>query len=178
MSFRVAAVVTVLGLCAVNLLTGLALSGQVAKVKAAQACTRLVKDGSAAILALAGSCPPPIAAAQISALRSADCDAALSARPENLYAVKSSCSLPVKILQAQRDAALGEAGRLTATLNSERLDRDGAIARASTAATTQAERKARADAALKAAPRDGAGLVVCDARCVRDRWTAAAPQRP
>lgn len=177
MSFRVAAVATVIGLCVVNLCTGLALSGQVKKVKAFETCVASLKTPF-----LSGAdpqaCPPVIVTDHLVAARSYACDAALTARPENAYGVQAACTTLVKTVQAERDVARREAARLTADLTSERLERDGVVARATAAATTQAERKARAAAALKAAPRDGDGLVVCDADCVRARWTADVAARP
>lgn len=123
------------------------------------------------------ACPGAIAAAALAANRARACDAAFSARPENTYGVAASCSSPVQRVQAERDIAQGEAKRLTQALTEERLGQDAAIARAAAAATTQAERKARASAALQAAPRDGDGLVVCDAQCMRQRWAAAGERR-
>jgi len=123
------------------------------------------------------ACPGPIAADHLAANRARACDASFGARPENTYGVAANCSTAVKTVQAERDVSRREAGRLTQALNQERLGQDAAIARASASATALAERKARAAAALHNAPRDGDGLVVCDAQCVRDRW-ASAIQRP
>lgn len=177
MSLRATAVTAVIGLCVVNLCTGLALSGQVKKVKTFEACVASLKTPF-----LAGAdpkaCPPVIVTEHLVAARSYACDAALTARPENTYGVQAACTTPVKTLQAERDVARREASRLSADLTRERLERDDVVARARAAATTQAERIARAAAALKAAPRDGDGLVVCDADCVRARWTADAAARP
>lgn len=118
-------------------------------------------------------CPALISADHLVASGALACDAALSARPENGFGVQAACSTPVKTVQAERDVARREAARLTEDLKQERLSQDAAIARATASATALAERKARAVAALKAAPRDGDGLVVCDADCLRARWGAA-----
>ena len=123
------------------------------------------------------ACPAPIAADHLAANRARSCDAAFEARPENAYGVAASCSAPVKRVQAERDVARREAKAAIDNLNQERLGQDAAIARASASATALAERKARAAAALNAAPRDGDGLVVCDAQCVRERWGRAG-ERP
>ncbi|MCY1648165.1 hypothetical protein OVA11_14165 [Caulobacter sp. SL161] len=141
-----------------------------------RACVRaLGSEGSPERVAKA--CPAAIADAHLVAARASACDAALSARPENSYAVAAACSAPVKTVQAERDIARREAARLTSDLTNERLGQDAAIARASASAATLAERKARAVAAVQAAPRDGDGLVVCDADCLRARW-ATASDRP
>ncbi|PHY20799.1 hypothetical protein [Caulobacter sp. BP25] len=123
------------------------------------------------------ACPSSIAVAALAANRARACDAAFRARPENTYGVAAACTEPVKTVQAERDVARREAGRLTQALSNERLGQDAAIARATASASTQAERKARAAAALQAAPRDGDGLVVCAADCMRARW-ASASERP
>lgn len=163
----------------ITTLIGLALltSVQARKLNAHRACLVSLQSGRADADP-AQLCEPIIATNHLVAARSYACDAALTATPENTYGVKASCTLAVKTVQAERDVARGEASRLTNTLNDERLQRDDVVARAEAAATTQAERKARAAAALKAAPRDGAGLVRCDAECVRERWSDAAPGRP
>ncbi|PZR32277.1 MAG: hypothetical protein DI526_17025 [Caulobacter segnis] len=142
-----------------------------------KACVAAVSGKGRADLDPATVCPRPIAADRLAAVRSRACDAALSASPENLYGAATSCSGPVKRVQAERDVARGEAARLTNDLNNERLGQDAAIARAAASAATQAERKARAAAALQAAPRDAGGLVVCDADCMRARW-ATGGERP
>lgn len=178
MSLRAVAIATVTLQAIVIVTAGTALSHQTRKVKAFQQCTAEVGAGSVGLLASAKICPPAIAQVHTVAVHAQACEAALSAKPENTYGVGAYCSTPVKTLQAERDVARSEARRLTADLQNERLGRDDAISRATVAATTQAERKARAAAAVQAAPRDGDGLVVCDAKCVRARWPDAAPERP
>lgn len=153
------------------------LSEQSRKVKAHREClsalqTRIVNVDLSAI------CEPIIAKNHLAAAQSYSCDLALTSRPQSAYGVKAACSLPVKTIRAERDVARAEAGRLVKTLNDERLGRDAAIARAQAAAKTQAERKARAAAVVQAAPRDGDGLIRCDADCVRDRWASADTERP
>jgi hypothetical protein len=145
---------------------------------AARACVAAVTPGAKASADPAKACPPVIAADHAVAVRARACDSAFMARPENTYGVAANCSAPVKGVQAERDVARREAGRLTKDLQTERLGQDAAIARAQAAATTQAERKARADAALKAAPRDRDGLVVCAADCLRARSEGLARERP
>lgn len=125
----------------------------------------------------AKACPAVIAADHLAAVQGRACDDALEAKPENTFGVAARCTGPVKRVFAERDTARSEAGRLISTLNQERIDRDSAINRATASATLQAERKARAAAAVQAAPRDAAGLVVCGAQCLRDRAAFVAGQR-
>lgn len=124
-----------------------------------------------------GACPPAITADHLVARQASACDAALAASSESAAGVEASCTLPVRRVVVERDVARGEARRLTDALNQERLGQDAAIARASASATTLAERKVRAAVAVQAAPRDGDGLVVCDAQCMRSRWGVAGEQQ-
>ncbi len=177
MTFRLKMLLAIAALTSALVVMGGLLSWQSRKVNEHQACLAALQSG--AIGADPSQvCEPIIATNHLVAARSYTCDAALTARPENTYGAKAACSTPIKTLQAERDVARVEAGRLTRTLNDERLGRDAAIARAQVAATTQAERKARAVAAVQAAPRDGNGLIRCDAECVRNRWALANPERP
>jgi len=123
------------------------------------------------------ACPGPIAADHLAANRARACDAAFDTRPENTYGAAANCSTAVKTVQAERDVARREAKAAIDNLNQERLGQDAAIIRASASATALAERKARAASALHNAPRDGDGLVVCDAQCVRERWGVAEGRR-
>jgi hypothetical protein len=144
------------------------------QAEAARACAAAVAPGAKADADPAKACPPAIAADHALAVRARACDAAFTAKPENTYGVAATCSTPVKTVQAERDVARIEAGRLTKQLQFEQLGQDAAIDRARADAALQSERKARAAAALKAAPRDDGGLVVCDADCVRARWADTA----
>lgn len=178
MSLRAVAIAVVALQATVIVATGAALSHQSKKVRKHESCVADVAAGHAGALAAAQICPPAISKVNAVALAAAACDLALSARPENAYGVGAYCSTPIKTVQAERDVARREAARLTNDLTNERMGRDAAIARAQVAATTQAERKARAAAAVQAAPRDGSGLIRCDAECVRQRWAGAGDERP
>lgn len=119
--------------------------------------------------ASARSCPAPVAAQHRIARASARCDQALLAA--DLFAVDAACSTEVKTLLAERQAESRRADSLADALGGARRDQAAAVTRAETRARTQAERNARGQAAVSAAPRDAAGLVVCDAGCLRDRFT-------
>lgn len=114
-------------------------------------------------------CPPIVANRWARAVQAETCDAALIMRPENRYGVANNCSTPVKTLQAQRDAAVGERDTARGELTTLRSSQAAAIRRAQADAQSQAERKFRAALAVERAPRNAAGLVVCDAACLRQR---------
>ena len=126
------------------------------------ACSAAVAGADPA--ASAEACRPAVAARHLTAVRADRCDAALLAA--DLFAVEAACSTEVKTLLAHRQAETRRADSLMDTLKVERADQAAAIARAETRARTQAERKARADAAIAAAPRDG-DLLVFDAGRLR-----------
>lgn len=113
-------------------------------------------------------CSKIIAAADADADRERACSAALVA--DNTFAIRMTCGTPTKTLFAQRDAARGEVANLRAELKTTIDGQAGALRRAEAAGRTQAERKAKRDAAVQAAPRDADGLVVCDDGCLRDRF--------
>lgn len=136
-------------------------------------------DGQAACIAAAGgtdatataeTCPAPVVVQHRIARASVRCDQALLGL--DLFAVDAACSTEVKTLLAQRDAESARAGSLDTALKRARADQAAAVARAESRARTQAERTARGQAAVTLAPRDADGLVVCDAGCLRDRFTA------
>lgn len=114
-------------------------------------------------------CAPAIASAWSTAARANACDTALTAKPEGLFGIKASCSLPVKTVLAERDAARTNLTNVQAALDEERASQGAALRRAEAAGKAQAERTARAEAARAAAPRDPDGLSVCDAGCLRAR---------
>lgn len=178
MSLRLNAILAIAGLSAALVAVSLVVSLQTRKLNAHRVCLVALQAGRSD-LDPAKVCEPIIASAHLVAARSNGCDAALTSRPENTYGVGAYCSTPIKTVQAERDVARAQAGRLTITLTNERLERDDVVARASAAATTQAERKARAALAIASAPRDGDGLVVCAADCLRARGeTISERQRP
>lgn len=120
--------------------------------------------------ATAVSCPAPIALQHRIARTSVRCDQALLGA--DLFAVDAACTTEVKTLLAQRDAEGRRADSLDEALKRARADQAAAVARAENRSRSQAERTARGQAAVSAAPRDDAGLVVCDAGCLRDRFTS------
>ena len=119
--------------------------------------------------ASARSCPVPVATQHRIARASARCDEALL--KADLFAVDAACSTEVKTLLAQRMAESRRADSLDEALKGARAAQAAAVARAETRSRSQAERTARGQAAVTHAPRDDAGLVVCDAGCLRDRFT-------
>lgn len=114
-------------------------------------------------------CSKAVASADADADRERACTAALTARPENSFAVRMVCASAVKTVVAQRDAATGERESARAELTTLRASQTAAIRRAQADATIQAERKIRAAQAVERAPRNAAGHVVCDAACLRQR---------
>ncbi|MBI1408139.1 MAG: hypothetical protein GC145_18660 [Caulobacter sp.] len=114
-------------------------------------------------------CDPAVAGHWAVSARAVACDQALSARPENTYGVRASCSTPVKTLQASRDAARHDLQGALDDLKAERAGRAAAIARAAATATATAQRKARRESLDQTAPRDPDGRQHCDAQCLRDR---------
>ncbi len=118
--------------------------------------------------ATAESCPSTVAAQHRIARASVRCDQGLL--KGDLFAVDAACSSEVKTLQAQRMAESRRGDSLAENLQRARADQAAAVSRAETRARTQAERTARGQAAVSAAPRDADGLSVCDAVCLRDRF--------
>ena len=116
------------------------------------------------------SCPVPVAIQHRIARASTRCDEALLGADG--FAVDATCSTEVKTLLAQRDAESRRADSLDEALKGARAAQAAAVARAETRSRSQAERTARGQAAVTHAPRDDAGLVVCDAGCLRDRFTS------
>lgn len=114
-------------------------------------------------------CDPVITRHWIASSRSAACDQALSARPEDTHGARASCSTAVQTLAAQRNAARSDLEDKTAELARETGSRKAAIARAAADASAKAERKVRREAADEAAVRDADGRTVCDAQCLRIR---------
>ncbi|MDP1964006.1 MAG: hypothetical protein Q8K93_17600 [Reyranella sp.] len=142
----------------------------------AQACIAAIKPDARAGADPRRLCDGVIADRWARAVQADTCDQALAARPENRFGVASNCSGPVKALVAQRDVAARERDAAQADLKQTRADQVAAINRATAAVTAQAERKARAAAAVQGAPRGPSGLVICDARCLRDRTVAGPDQ--
>lgn len=132
-------------------------------------CIQAVKDGHAGYLVVGKLCDPAIASAQYAALASAVCDEALDARPENTAALRQVCTSAVKTVVAERDVAQAERDGAQRDLETTRAGQAAAITRAEARIRTQAQRKIDAAQVVATAPRDAAGLVVCDAVCLRRR---------
>lgn len=147
-------------------------NGLAHQVDGYKACEAAV-EGKPKAKPAAQVCSKAIAAADQIADRALACDGALTVG--NTYGLGNYCSTPVKTLDARLGVADRTVASLQAELKADREDRAAALADAETRGRLNAERKARAAAAVAAAPRDSAGLVVCDAGCVRDRWGSQAP---
>ncbi|MGZ8362468.1 MAG: hypothetical protein ACXW3D_01295 [Caulobacteraceae bacterium] len=145
--------------------------------KAHLACVAAVKGDKKAEQP-ADVCDPAIAGAVLARDQSIACETALLAKPRNNYAVANICPSGVKTLHAEAGVLARERDAARGDLVRERADQQDAIKRAEARVTLSAERKAHADAAQRAAPRDGDGLIVYDARGLRDRYQAAAQARP
>lgn len=139
-------------------------------IAAGESCIR--GAGGTDPAATAASCPAPVALQHRIARASVRCDQALLGA--DLFAVDAACTTEVKTLLAERDAESRRAESLDTALKRARADQAAAVARAENRSRSQAERTARGQAAVSAAPRDDAGLVVCDAGCLRDRFAPAS----
>jgi hypothetical protein len=135
-----------------------------------KACVAAV-EGRSEAKPIAQVCKPPIAAAALAAAKAKACDEALPADP---FGAQAACTTPVKTVVAERDAARGDIIGLKAELKLTRDGQTAAIGRAESRARIEAERKAHAQDVVRRAPRDGDGLTVCDAGCMRERWGQAA----
>lgn len=114
-------------------------------------------------------CPLPLVTAVATANTSTVCDAQLDELARrSATGVPVICSRPVRAVAAAREAAAATIVSQAAALTAARTDQQQAIARATARAVSTTERKANAQAVLAAAPRDGAGRSVCDARCLRE----------
>lgn len=121
-------------------------------------------------------CSPAIASADQVADRARACDAAIGA--SDLYGLEHSCSTPVKALDARLAAAMADAKGLRDELTLQRKGQAAALREAELRGQLASERKARRDAAVQAAPRDGDGLRVYDAGSVCARWGCPGDARP
>lgn len=134
-----------------------------------RACVAAVTPGGRIDARPEALCEKPIAAHWATSVRATACDQALSEKPEGLYGIRASCSLPVKTLHAARDAARANLAGVQGELKAERDSRAAVIARATASAAAQAERKARREVLDQTAPRDPDGRQRCDADCLRRR---------
>lgn len=130
-------------------------------------CVSAVTDTRAGKPAVLTSCGTMIAAAATDARHAVECDIALNAKPVDLYAIRATCSAPVKQVQASATALAADNDDLTKQLTIARDATSAAIVRAETRSVSNSTRKAEADAAIANSPASGAGAVTCDARCLR-----------
>lgn len=117
-----------------------------------------------------GDCAPAIATSVNGQRRAALCDTALlhhAADTTARFVVLNACAAGVKRLFAERDTLNSRVDNLSAVLAEADARSTAAVARAEGRAATLNERNARVQSAIKAAPRDGAGRVTCDAECLR-----------
>lgn len=112
-------------------------------------------------------CDPAIAAPVQAARQAAACEAALGAKPLNLYTIRAVCGEQVKRVEADRDVQVANLADANAQLATAATDRDGAVLRAEARATSNATRKAANDQTIQSAPRTADGRVHCDAECLR-----------
>lgn len=126
-----------------------------------EACEKAAGDAAAALT----DCPPMLMA-RVDAARRADvCEAALHST--DLYSIRASCGAGIKLVVAQRDAAVGDLADARRQIADLTTDRDAAIARAEGRATTFTKRIEANDRTIAAAPRTADGGVRCDAECLR-----------
>lgn len=162
-------------------LAALALAGSVAlnvrqagTIEAHRTCVASIEPGAKLGADPRKLCDPIIADRWAVAVRALTCDEALSAKPaENTYGIGNNCSAAVKRVHAERNTARTERDTAQGELSRTKADQAAAIRRAEADAVKQAERKSRAAAAVQSAPRNPAGLVVCDAGCLRARRAGA-----
>lgn len=152
--------------------TRIELSGAKAEVGRHRACLASVKGDPKAKPSVI-TCDPAIAQADALADMSQACDQALTGG--NDFAMRASCTAPVKILAAKAITAANSLASAKAALGEATLQQDQAVARAEARGRTQAERQSRAKVVREHAPRDGDGLSVYDADSLRRRW-GQAPQ--
>lgn len=111
-------------------------------------------------------CPAKVSVAIAAARAAAACEAAL-AKPDPL-GVRTNCKPAVQDRVARlavAEANLADARRQLAQAEQQTI---AAVSRAEARAKSTTERKARAKAAIAAAPTDAAGVIRCDAGCLHD----------
>lgn len=135
-------------------------------------CARAAGDAGKTL----DGCPEKLSAAVNAQRQRAACEAGLKA--DDAWAISTSCGGQVKDRVARQRTAehnLADARQQLAQAEQRAV---AAVSRAEARATQAAERKARATAAISAAPRDGGGLITCDAECLRNlTGSAARPDR-
>lgn len=117
------------------------------------------------LTASAARCSGAVAAVHRQAVQAVACDAALTAGSR--FNLSTACTLPVRTLFAQRDAAETGRARLETTLAEVRRDQGAALARAEARGRSQTQRTQSVQTRLDSAPRTDAGLGRCDAECLQ-----------
>ncbi len=133
------------------------------QVTRADLCVKGVAGGDGS--GVTAHCAAPISNIYAQARASQTCDVAL-----HLGGVSPECSADVASLVASEAS-------LKLELQSTVADRDAAIARATARTRTQTLRKTTDEEAIKLAPHDPDGSVVCDAGCLRARFEPDAAAR-
>lgn len=128
------------------------------------------------------ACAPPIAQALVVAFRAQACELGLRmvedpARPSR-WETPLSCSRKVQALAASNNVALDTVDDRDGEILRLRGAQAAAIARAEARGALLARRKAHAEAAIAAAPRNDAGLIVCRDQCLRVLAGEDEPGRP
>jgi hypothetical protein len=114
-------------------------------------------------------CPAAVADQLQAGLAAGRCDQGLGviAKSQTAWTSPPSCSAQVQALQARHNVARDALADRNRELEQLRSGQVAAIARAEARGATQARRTAHAHDAIEAAPRDPAGLILCDDLCLR-----------
>lgn len=141
--------------------------GQAVEYAACQA----VAAGKAAAKPPGEACARPIAEALVEAFRSRACEAGLrlsqAADSAGRWAAPTVCSRKVQDLAASNNVALDTVDARDGEILRLRGSMAASLARAEARGALKARRMANAQAAIAAAPRNDAGLIVCSGRCLR-----------
>lgn len=132
------------------------------QVDAFRACSKAAASPTAPL----DACDKTIRPIVETARNAAACEAALGAKPIDLYAVRITCSEQVKKVEADRDVQLANLADAEAQLATATADSAAAVERAEKRATSNVTRKAANDQIIETAPRTADGHVHCDAECL------------
>ena len=132
----------------------------------ARAELRICAAGAGNVSKPLDGCPPKVSAAITAARAAAVCEAGLKA--DVAFTIATACGAQVRDRVARQRAAEHNLADALAQLAQAEQRTIAAVSRAEARATQTAERKARAKAAISAAPRDAGGLLTCDADCLRN----------
>lgn len=114
-------------------------------------------------------CLPVIGLEVAAARQAATCDRTLLPTMDatTRFVMLNSCGPGAKRLVAERDTLASERDGLKTLLDRAQVNADAAVSRAESRASTQQKRTDHAQGTIAAAPRDGDGLIMCDAGCLR-----------